>query len=351
MRLFHNGLNSAVIRRSRAIVLAAVALGFLITPLSVDADPSASCADKYFPVQLGQVPQTVYGKLCVPANGANTVQVLIPGGTYNSSYWDIAYSPETRSYRRAMNIAGYATLAIDRLGTGRSSTPLSTLLTTVTEADVVHQVIQQLRLATVEPRFGKVILAGHSFGSGMAIIEAATFHDVDAVLVTGLAHRINIGGTIPVFAATHPVALDPQFAGSGHDPGYMTTVPGTRYDIFHTPGPRTAEAIAHDEATKDTSVYSQAVDLFSIGVISPYSALIDKPVMIALGQDTVFCGLLATDCSSGDRIIRTESLYYSAAASLNAYALRGYGHAINYAPNARDYFAAVEQWADHMVGT
>jgi hypothetical protein len=63
-----------------------------------------------FPVTLG----TMYGKLCAPT-GAKTVHVLIPGGTYNSSYWDIGYQPEIRSYRMAMNNAGYATLAVDRL--------------------------------------------------------------------------------------------------------------------------------------------------------------------------------------------------------------------------------------------
>jgi pimeloyl-ACP methyl ester carboxylesterase len=332
-----------------ALGLAAVGLGFMTAP--VQAEATESCRDLYFPVQLGLVPQTMYGKLCVPDSGSNTVQVLIPGGTYNSSYWDIGYSPETRSYRRAMNKAGYATLTVDRLGTGRSSIPLSVLLTTVTEADVMHQVIQQLRSGARGSRFGKVILAGHSFGSGMATIEAATFHDVDAVLVTGLAHRINLGGTIPVFTATLPAILDPKFQRSGLDPAYLTTMPNTRYDIFHKPGPRVDAAIAYDESTKDTSVHTQAVDLFSLGVILPYSQLIDKPVMVVLGQDTVFCGPLATDCSSSDAIKRTESLYYSAAADLQTFALQGYGHAINYAPNAADYFKAVQEWADRKVGT
>jgi pimeloyl-ACP methyl ester carboxylesterase len=351
VRLFHSRRNRAAIRRRLALALTTLGIAFLTAP--VHAQPSASsasCRDLYFPVTLAVVPQTMYGKLCVPDGGAKTVQVLVPGGTYNSTYWDIGYSPETRSYRRAMNNAGYATLALDRLGTGRSSTPLSVLLTTTTEASVVHQVIGQLRTGARGPRFSKVILGGHSYGSGVAIIEAATFHDVDGVLITGLAHRINLGGTIPVFADTLPVVLDPKFATTGHDPGYITTLPNTRYDIFHTPGPRVDGAVAYDEATKDTSTEAQAIDLFSLGIILPYSRLIDKPVMIALGQDTVFCGLLATDCSSGEAIKRTESLYYSPAAELTAYALHGYGHAINYAPNASDYFQAVREWADRKIG-
>ncbi|MFE0021125.1 alpha/beta hydrolase [Amycolatopsis sp. NPDC059021] len=326
-----------------------MALGFLLVPAPARAD-GASCQELYFPVTLVTLPQTMHGTLCVPPGGANTVQVLIPGGTYNSSYWDIGYQPEIRSYRLAMNNAGYATLALDRLGTARSTTPPSALLTTITEAAVVHQVIQAVRSGAQGPGFGKVILGGHSFGSGTASIEAATFHDVDAVLVTGLAHRLNLAGTTAVFAATYPAALDPRFSGGGYDVGYLTTQPDTRYSIFHTPGPRVDGAVAFDEATRDTSAYEQAADLFPIGIIAPYSLLIDKPVMIALGQDTVFCGLLATDCSSADGIRNSEAPYYSSGADLTAYALQGYGHAINYAPNAPDYFQAVIAWADRTVG-
>lgn len=336
-------------RRCLMAGLATITAGFL--PVSAPAQAAEStCRELYFPVTLVALPQTMHGTLCTPPGGARTVQVLVPGGTYNSSYWDIQYEPELRSYRRAMNDAGYATLAIDRYGTGRSSIPPSALLTTITEADAVHQVIEMLRSGARGPRFDKVIVGGHSFGAGVAIVEAATFDDVDGVLVTGLAHRVNVGGAIPVFAMTLPVVLDPKFSRTGHDAGYITTLPDTRYTLFHQPGPRVAGAIAYDEATKDTSVDTQALDLFALAVILPYSRLIDDPVMIALGQDPVFCGLLATDCSSGEGIKRTESLYYSSAADLDAYALHGYGHAINYAPNARDYFAAVIDWADRTVG-
>ncbi|WP_442861013.1 alpha/beta hydrolase [Amycolatopsis sp. CA-230715] len=324
-------------------------LAFLPAP-GVAQAAGSSCREISFPVTLVLTPQTIRGTLCVPDGGANTVHVLVPGGTYNRSYWDIGYEPEIRSYRRAMNEAGYATLAIDRLGTGTSSVPLSVLLTTITEAGTVHEVIGQLKSGERGPRFAKVVLGGHSYGSAIAIVEAATFHDVDGVLITGLAHRVNVGGAIPVFASMYPAALDPKFAGDGHDPAYITSLPGTRYSLFHRPGPEVPGAIAFDESTKDTSVETQALDLFALGVITPYSLLIDKPVMIALGQDTVFCGLLATDCSSADGIKQTEQLYYSPAANLHTYALQGYGHAINYAPNARDYFRAVADWADQEVG-
>jgi pimeloyl-ACP methyl ester carboxylesterase len=345
----HGGRLRAFFHRFLAVGFAVVLLGFLPAPGIARAD-GPSCRSVDIPVTLVALPQTMHGTLCVPAAGARTIHVLIPGGTYNSTYWDIGYQPETRSFRKAMNNAGYATLALDRLGTGGSSIPPSVSLTTITEAVPVHEVIGKLKSGELGPRFDKVILGGHSFGSAMAIVEAATFHDVDGVLITGLAHRINLGGTIPVFAATLPAILDPKFSDGRHDPGYLTTLPDTRYSIFHSPGPKMDGAVTFDESTKDTSVHTQAVDLFLLGVITPYSALIDKPVMIALGQDTVFCGLLATDCSSSEAIKRTEAPYYSDAADLRTFALQGYGHAINYAPNAPDYHRAVMEWADQKIG-
>lgn len=45
--------------------------------------------------------------------------------TYNQYYFDIQYQPEIYSSATAANRAGYATLAIDRLGAGASLRPPS----------------------------------------------------------------------------------------------------------------------------------------------------------------------------------------------------------------------------------
>ncbi|HEY3471347.1 MAG TPA: alpha/beta hydrolase, partial [Amycolatopsis sp.] len=86
----------------------------------VPASASVTCSDLNVPISMGLLPETMHGRLCAPPQ-ATTVVVLIPGGTYNESYWDIGYTPEIRSFRLAMNQAGIATLALDRLGTGESS--------------------------------------------------------------------------------------------------------------------------------------------------------------------------------------------------------------------------------------
>nr|WP_308436841.1 alpha/beta fold hydrolase [Amycolatopsis oliviviridis] len=337
------------LRRAGAMTFAILLAGSLPAPAQAQADAS-SCRDVTIPVQLaGLLPQIVHGRLCEPPGGARTVQVLVPGATYDSVYWDAAPDPETHSFRLAMNKAGYATLALDRLGTGASSKPPSALLTAFTEAGVVHQVIQAVRHGDVGSRFDKVILGGHSLGSAIAMLEAGTYHDVDGVLITGLAHHINPPGALIVLGSFIPVALDPVLSRLGLDPTYLTTQPGSRYAAFHAPGPEVPEMTAYDEATKDVVAPGELLDAAALGTVLPYSWRITVPVLVVLGGgDGGLCGPLATDCTSSAGLLQSEAPYYSAAARLRTYVLPGFGHSINYAPNAPDYHQAVTHWAGTM---
>jgi pimeloyl-ACP methyl ester carboxylesterase len=307
----------------------------LLTPATAHA--ATTCEDLSVPVTVSLLPQTMHGRLCVPAQ-AKTVVVLIPGGTYNASYWDIGYTPEIRSFRLAMNQAGIATLALDRLGTGGSSKPLSTLLSASVQATAAHQVIQAIR-----GRFAKVVVGGHSIGAAMAMIEAGNHRDVDGVLVTGMTHRMNLITVIPVLANMIPAPLDPALSNRGLDAGYLTTGPGTRYSAFHTPGAYDEGAIAYDESTKDVFAATEAVDSLTLTtVVTPASQRITAPSLLVLGNDPHFCGELGSDCSSPEALRVSEAPFFGG--PLQTYILNGYGHAINYAPNAPQYFDVVTSW-------
>jgi pimeloyl-ACP methyl ester carboxylesterase len=325
-----------------AIATAALAL-VLSAPTAQGAQPT--CTDQRYPVTIAGLAQTMAATLCVPQAGTSAVQVLVPGGFYNRGYWDIPVDPGTHSFRRAMNNAGYATLTVDRLGTGGSSVPPSVLLTAITQAGAVHQVVTALR-----KRFGTVFLGGHSLGSAISVIEAATYRDVDGVLVTGMGHHLNALGLAPIAATFVPAALDPAFARRPLDLGYLTTMPGTRWRSLHAPGPYDAAIDALDETTKDVAAPTELVDAALLGTVTPYTAQVDVPVLTVMaGNDPTFCGLLATDCSSSARLLAAEAPYYGPAARLQAYVLPGYGHALNYAPNAPDMHDVVVRWADRMI--
>lgn len=332
-------MRSTRLRRLCAAALLTAGICALPAPGPAGAAQIA-CEDLRVPVSVLGTPQTMSGRLCVP-DGARAVQVLVPGGTYNGGYWDIAHTPEIRSFRLAMNRAGYATLAVDRLGTGASSKPPSAMVTALTQAEALHRVVGALR-----PRFEKVVLGGHSIGAAMAMIEAGNHRDVDGVLVTGMTHRMNLLTVVPVLADMIPAPLDPRLGGRGLDPGYLTTSPGTRYSAFHRPGPLIGPAVADDESTKDVFATTEAVDtLLMTNVVIPATRRIDVPVMIALGEDTHFCGApLGSDCSSPEALRRSEAPFFSEAARLHTYLLKGYGHSLNYAPNAPDYHRAVVDW-------
>lgn len=325
-------------RFRRLCAAALLATGITLVPQPASA--AVVCEDVHTTVKIGLTPlipsaERMYGRLCVP-QGAKTVQVLIPGGTYDNSYWDIGYEPGTRSYTRAQNKAGIATLAVDRLGTGKSSKPLSALVTASTQASAVHQVIK-----TLKPRFDKVIVAGHSIGSAMAMIEAGTYQDVDGVLVTGFTHKMNYVTVVPVLANMIPAGLDL---------GYLTTMPNTRYNAFHKPGPLVSGAISFDESTKDVFAATEAVDTILLNtVIIPISRKIDVPVMIVVGNDTHFCSsglpLMGSDCSSAAALKADEAQFFPAVPRLDTFILNGYGHSINYAPNAPEFHSAVAAWS------
>ena len=336
-------------RRLGAAALTALGIAFLPVPAAAQADEEpASCQELRVPVSVAGMAQTVSGTLCTPGAGADTVQVLVPGGFYNRTYWDVQVR---HSFRLAMNRAGYATLAVDRLGTGRSSKPPSALLTVLGQANAMHQVVGALRSGELGPRFGKVILGGHSLGSAVAVVEAATYRDVDAVLVTSMGHRLNALGLLPIFTTFIPAVLDPAFRGTVTDPGYLTTRPGTRFGSLHDPGRYDPAVAAVEESTKDVAAPGELVDGALLGTVLPYTRLVDVPVLTVMASgDPTFCGPLATACGSPAELLRSEQPFYAPAARLEAYVVPGYGHSINYAPNAPEYHAVVVRWADRVVG-
>jgi pimeloyl-ACP methyl ester carboxylesterase len=290
----------------------------------------------HVPVRIEQTAQSLYGRLCVPPR-ATTLQVLVPGGTYNGVYWDIGYDPETLSYRRAMNEARFATVAVDRLGSGRSSRPASVLVDVSAQAAAVHAMIQSLR-----PRFDKVVLVGHSIGSATAMTEAATFRDVDGVVITGLTHHINSPGAVPVLTTLTPAVP----SGYGLDPGYLTTTPGTRYSSFHAPGATEPGALDFDEATKGVVTAGETLDTALISALLPMSQQITAPVMIVMGAgDASFCGPPeGADCSSSEALRKSEAPFYAPGTRLSAYVVPGYGHSLNFSPRAPAYHRAVIEW-------
>jgi pimeloyl-ACP methyl ester carboxylesterase len=340
--------------RRRLAALAALMVAGL-APVAVSQPAQAAvptCQTVTVHVALAPATPVTYrvaGELCAQGPLAGkTVQFLEHGLTYNHHYWDWPQQPSTYSYVHQAVQAGYATFNIDRLGDGRSDHPDPALLTTETQAFVAHQVVQHLRA-----HFPKVISVGHSFGSAIALYEGGTYADVDAVLLTGQMHAIN-PDVFPAFATDfYPAELDPQFAGAGLPPGYLTSVPGVRGTLFYNSATADPAVIAADEAHKDLLASGEAATITD-AQNPALSLAITVPVALAVGQqDFIVCNPSlgpAFSCADSAAVLAREAPDYGPHACLEAYVLASSGHDINLHPSAGDWFAFALSWADRRVG-
>ena len=205
-----------------------------VWPTAEAKDPDdvlPQCEALQVAVSLPQVAgATLYGELCVRADRTpSAVQLLVHGATYNSYYSDWPYRPSFYSYVRQMTGAGYATFNIERLGYGRSTHPDSTLVTLQNGTEALHQVVEKLRSGEIGGHaFSRVIWVGHSLGTLYGWLEASVSKDVDAFVLTGLLHTVKPSWLALAFQSAYSANLDPKFATSGFDAGYLTFKPGTR---------------------------------------------------------------------------------------------------------------------------
>lgn len=278
----------------------------------------------------GPAGHRVSAELFLP-EGAQTggIQVLLSGLTYDSRYWML---PGENDYAAAQVRAGHAVLALDRIGVGRSSRPAADEVTVESNLAVLHQVVAALRAGTSGlPGFERVILVGHSLGSGLALLEAGRHHDVDALVVTGLLHEL---GPLhdQVIGGLYPAALDPAFAADAPPEGYLTTQPGKRAEFYENPGHVTPELSKWHEETKSTVTLGEGGTLGAI-YDPAAAAAVDVPVLlVAGGADQIFGGA------------DNEARFYPSAAKLETFVLPDAGHALNVHANAQLWFDAAASW-------
>jgi len=289
--------------------------------------------------------QTLSGTFCIPATwatGSHDVDVLVHGATYNRSYWDWPQDSPTYSYVSRTLEAGRATFAYDQLGSGQSSYPLSTTLTPEVEAYAMHQAVQWVR----GQGYAQITAVGHSFGSITVIHEAATYNDVDRVVVTGLLHANGLNALVGT-TEFYPAALDPEFIGTITDPGYLTTVPNSRGSLFYDSSTANPAVISYDEAHKDVvsaTYFGLGLTEFEVPAGLNIAAGVTVPVLTISGQeDAITCGL-TLDCTNSAQVASNEAAYYTGAPSLTTDTVPDTGHDINLHPSAPSSFATINNW-------
>jgi alpha-beta hydrolase superfamily lysophospholipase len=342
----------------RLAVATAVPAAIAVLPAaSVHAEglPTLTCAAHTLPVAIadpGPADQTMWGQLCYRGSREpTTVQLLVHGATYNHLYWDFPHADGYYSYVDAATAAGYATFDVDRIGDGNSSHPPSADVTLTAGAIALHDAVTALRTGAVDGHpFQHVIMVGHSLGSFEAWIEEALYHDVNAMIITGALHALTPSAPANVGNDFYPAVDDPKFAGSGLDPGYLTTRPGTRESLFYEPATADPAVVALDEDNKDTNTVAELDGLLSLlaePATQQPSYQDTVPVLVMVGaEDNIFCaGVTVYNCASGASVRSYESQYYPPQAHLRVAVIPDTGHDLALSTTAPITDAAMIGWS------
>jgi pimeloyl-ACP methyl ester carboxylesterase len=327
-----------------AVIVLAAATG-AAGPASASDVTGRTCSAVTTRVALGPgtpSSQVVSAEYCVPAQQTSTIDVLVPGATYSHLYWDWPVDPQLYSFTGRLLAAGQAVLAYDPLGTGQSSRPASASVTLDASAYVLHQLIYWARGIG----YARINVIAHSIGSVVAIQDASTWPaDPSRLVLTSELHTITPGQTV-VENDFYPAQNDPLFAGQGYDPGYLTTIPGTRGSLFYHDGD--PAVIAYDEAHKDVAsgtLIGQAIPAFFAPAGTNISNSVTAPVLDIAGQnDLLFCVGGTVNCASLPALYQNEVPYFTSAASLTVLSVPDTGHDLALNPTAGISFALIEAW-------
>jgi pimeloyl-ACP methyl ester carboxylesterase len=253
-----------------------------------------------------------------------------------------------------MREAGYAVLALDRIGTGDSTCPPSEQVTTGNHVQVLHQIVRALREGRVHGTvFDRVVTVGHSYGSGIAIVEAARHQDVDGLIVSGMLHATtHLYEEVRAFfhhASQDPV-LGPKAPEGGWPEWYMTQKPRMRARMLeHAPtvAPWLSE---HNEQIKATATLGEGESLPLTYEAEP-SRAITVPVLLVVGaHDALFSGDEVAFTAEAGPVHAFEQRFYSPEARLETHVIPGAGHSLNVHRNAADWFEIARRWTDHHAG-
>lgn len=320
-------------------------LGIVSTPATADSGtgPTPVCQE----VAIATASGTVRGTYCLPVNRRSSVLlIVVHGATYSRAYWDFPGFDGRYSYTRYKNRAGYATLAIDQIGVGRSTHPLSALVTFEAQAYSLHQVISASRLGALGQTFDKVVLLGHSIGSLVSLVEAARYRDVDGLVLTGFSHSLGATGFSQLLSKTRPALLDPLTRDRipFGDLGYLSVVGGR--SVFYASGDAEPALVEADELLRH-ELPSGMLTLPEY--LLAESNAITAPVLVANGRlDIAFCsqgnGGSLTDCDDAAALRRSEQPFFQSSSAFETWVLPDAGHNINLIRQADVWYARALAW-------
>lgn len=269
------------------------------------------------------------GRLVAPASGpTGRINVLVHDITAGGWFWHLRGHPD-HDYASRLAEQGETSLVLDRLGYDDS--PLTNGWRTCfgAQATMLHQVVQSLRA----DGYDEIVLHGHSVGAAVAELEAATFQDVDGLVLMSWSDAGASLRAISEAGKQHAACL---LSHNGYAP-YGTTARDFQGLLFATAPDdvrRTATSLRNPDPCGD------AVSLATLVVVNNLvTRLIDLPVLLLFG--------------GRDALTRPDSrllqrLAYGRGAEVTSYVVPGAGSALPLEGSAPDTRARVLAWLDRL---
>lgn len=323
-----------------AVATAAVLAGIAV-PGSAHADTGINCRDVEVPVTVGPNAYSVYGRACDPVAGPSaTLQVLVHGLVYDHSYWDPAEFGERYSYVRRATTAGYSTLAIDRIGSGRSGRPPGIDVTALSNADVLHQIVRAARRGEVVRPWARIVTVGHSFGTVVTELEAATYRDIDGIIGTSWVNMPGLFPSAELMGWHEPVD---SADGKPLPPGYLTMRSGG-LGIFHQRDNVDPEILVAEDRQRGTDTVGEVATPTAVTLVQAMNP-IATPTLLVLGEnDLLFCTPPEHQPCDATTVRESQRMYFAARTPPSTYVQRGAGHSIAHELNGTDGFDAMIAW-------
>ncbi|KZV87987.1 hypothetical protein EXIGLDRAFT_187844 [Exidia glandulosa HHB12029] len=288
-----------------------------------------------FSIQVRFCEPTVH----VPSH-ADTLLVVVHGGTYNTLYWDFAYEPETYSFRRFAGAEGFATFNVAMLGRGESEHPDPTILQIPLQAALMAELVTQARRGALpglsRRGFRKIVGISHSLSSRVLNEVLVSFPKaVDAAILTGYAHVWSAPlAPFPGFLPARIVV--PERFGNLPDKYYTSNNISIRASLYGPPNTYDPAVLQFDEANKD--VVSVA-EFATVGVASGKALEFRGDVFAVNGSlDGIFC--TPPECGN----LHDEHQFYPSAQSFESSVIRNAGHDLTLHLNAQMFFETMTKW-------
>ncbi|CZT18456.1 uncharacterized protein RCC_04301 [Ramularia collo-cygni] len=315
---------------------------------------------------IGSVEQSgdfeMSARYCEPAvhvaSRAHTIQYLQHAITSGKDYWNgvtypVGFAGDMYSYSKAASDNGYATIALDNLGSGNSSHPDPVAVVQMAlQAQIAHEIITMLREGKVQgpvagKTFNKVIYVGHSYGSIMGNAIAATFpDDVNAFVLTGYTGEFVAGAPPLLSGVAVPAALAmPKFADL--PVGYLaqTYEPGRLYAFYTVDnvGGFDPAMPQYDFDNQGTVALGELATLFY--GLTPAKEFTGSVFVVTGHQDAIVCNNLGgADCYKPANKLDAAKGFWPAAKDYSYIIPEKTGHAANLHYSSPESFKKVHAY-------